>query len=154
MSVTSTKDPVQAVVDILDNEAASAWPSNTAPDRIERAEESDPSQKEGDQRRSQVSLYVQNLADGDLRKQHAAGGLDERYVIEVQVWTGDSADTNAYYRAIIEDIMPAYYTDNNDLTNFYDIAPESSGDARAGSFHTSGFAIETARVRLKGFRDV
>ena len=154
MSVTSAKDPVAAVVDILENEAASAWPSNTAPDRIERAEESTPSEKEGDQRRSQVSLYVQNLSDGDLRKQHAAGGLDERYVVEIQVWTGNSADTDAYYRAIIEDIMPAYYTDNANLTSFYDIAPESSADARAGSFSATGFAIETARVRLWGFRDV
>jgi len=152
VSVTSDQDPVGACVDILDEVPASSWPDSTAPTRIERSETSTPAQKEGDQRLTDVSVYVAAPVDGDLRKHHAAGGLEERHTVAVQVWTNDSATTDAYARTI-RDVAAAYHADNNDRTAWVDVRPQSGVDDRAGSFYVGGYAVETVRIRFLGFRD-
>ena len=153
MSLSTENDPVEATRLMLDNAAASKWPSSTAPDRIEASEDSDPGEKESAQRRSQVSLYLAQDVDGDLTKQSAEGGIDRTHIVNVAIWTGDSDTTFSYKRAV-EDIATDYVNDNKTNTQFVDVFPVTITDDRAQNFYASGFAIETVGVRLRGYDDL
>lgn len=150
MSVTSETDPVAAVIDLLEAAAAGDWPSSTPPDRIERGETSEPSEKLRDSRRSHVSMYVYSPVDGDLAKYDPAGDrVDQTEVVQVNVYTADAATANSYVSAA-QSILAAYATDNAQQTEWVDVWPSSVTDNSVQAFQLAGgFAVVSLRVRLR-----
>lgn len=151
-TVTDADDPVQAVVDIC-SAAATAWPNDAVPDRIQPMEDSTPSQRLGDQRRSDISLYVARVADGDFNKVAAAGGLDQTYLVDVVILHHDSDTVDAYRRAVLE-LFAGFASDNGRRTPYIDIFPDSDTDDRAGNYESGQFAIEAVTVRLRKYDDL
>lgn len=149
MSVTSSTDPVQAIVDILQNASASDWASGgSTPDRIERTESSEPSTKQRSQRRSDVSLYVFSPAEGDLSKFSADDDGIQTETAQVDVYTDDSDTTNNYASDVIS-ITADYATDNEQQTAWTDIWPTTPVDTTGQAFYYGGFAIISVQIRLR-----
>lgn len=153
MSVTSATDPVKTVIDLLDNAAAGDWDQGgSVPDRIERAEASEPSEKLRDSRRTDNSLYVFSPADNDITKFDAGGNQDITEVVQVDVFCQDASTANNYASDVI-DILNDYTNDNNDQTKWTDIWPESVDDQTSQSFIPSSFAVISVQIRLRRYAD-
>jgi len=152
LDLADERDPVAATRKLLLGADASDWPGNTNPNRIERAETSTPSEKEGDQRRSQVSIYIQQTGDADYTILSAGSGTDATHVVDAAVWTSDESTAFTYGRAI-QEIAATYATDNVDRSAFVDIFPDTTTDGRAGVFWSGGFAIYSVGIAFRGYRD-
>lgn len=130
MSVSNSTDPVQTIIDILDNAAASEW-SNAygVPRFIERLEETEFSVKKN---RSDPACYVWSSVDGDFSQMGAGydAELDDQ-VVQVDVWDRDSATRAATIAGDVRSIAYNYATDNQSSTKWSEIAPQSESDIRA-----------------------
>lgn len=150
MSTTSSTDPAETLVDVLLAAPASDWPGSTAPDRIELAEESQPSDKTNTQRQTDVSLYVDVPVDGDYSVFSADGDLVRTHAPQVAVYTNASSTTHSYARAVVS-IIQSYHADNETETAWVDGRPTASTDDRAQDFYYEGFAIMTVQTEWTGY---
>ena len=149
MSVTSATDPVEAVIDLLNNAAAGEWPSSTVPDRIERMEDSTPSERLRDTRLNDVSLYVHSPDNAQLLKYDPAGdNVDQTETVQVMCFTEDDSTANNYV-ASAQTILAGYATDNQQQTAWVDIWPESVADSTAEAFGTNNFSVIALFVSLR-----
>jgi len=149
MSVTSSTDPVQTIVDILDDASSSDWANGgSIPDRIERTENSDPSDKARSQRLSDISLYVFSPADGDLSKFSADDDAIQTETAQVDIYTDDSDTTNNYASDVIS-ITGGYSSDNEQETAWTDIWPTTPVDNTGQAFYYGGFAVISVQIRLQ-----
>ena len=149
MSVTSATDPVQAIVDVLDAAGVGDWANGGAePDRLERTESSEPSDKTRNSRLGDVSLYVFSPADGDLQKFSADDDALQTEVVQVDVYTDDADVTNNFASDVIS-IVADYATDNAQETAWVDIWPTTPTDNTGQAFYYGGFAIISVQIRLR-----
>lgn len=152
MSVTSATDPVATVIDLLDNESGNWTHAAGDPDRIERSEVSEPSEKHRNSRLEDVSLYVFSHDVGDLRKFDAAGSIHQTEVCQVDIYTNDADKTNAYQSDVVQ-FLQAYANDNQSKTSWVDIWPTTPIDNTAQAFYREGFAIISVQCRLQDHND-
>lgn len=131
MSVSSSTDPVQTVVDILQN--ASTWSeAGSAPDHIERYSATDFSRKE---RRDTVDAVYVIQSDPGSSEQIGAGAdpyRDEK-VVRAEVWTPESETLAHQYFLDVRSIANGYATDNEQQTEWTRIATIGDDDARASA---------------------
>lgn len=149
MSVTSATDPVDTVIDLLKNESASGW-TNSIPDRIERAEISEPQEKLRGSRIDQVSLYVWSPIEGELDKWSAEGGTDQTETVRVDIMTQDATTSNTYATDVV-DILKQYVNDNNSQTEWVDIWPDQIDDQTIENYQTLSVAPVSVFVTLRDF---
>lgn len=152
MSVTSATDPVATIIDLLDNAADSDWTSSSPPDRIERKENSEPSERLRNSRLADVSLYVWSSATGEFVKWSAEGDTDQTEVVRVEILTNDDTTTNDYAGDVI-DILRTYVNDNEDQTGWVDIWPDSIDDSTSQGYYRSAFAPLDVVIELRGHDD-
>lgn len=183
-SLTSSADPIQATVDILQwaqrsapsdlflagfgasqagfgsdlpgltSETIQYYPSGTNPDRIKRSGDVEPSEKNQNQRLSQISLYVSSPVDNSTDKHSAKGDAEISSTTSIEIWTNDATTTHNYLRSIM-DFLADFETDNGTSTPFVDIYPDQDiVDDRDQAFYYGGFAVESLGVRLEEYRDL
>jgi len=153
MSVTSASDPVKTIIDLLDNTAAGDWDQGgSTPDRIERSEVSDPSEKMRDARLTEVSLYVFSPVESDLRKFDAEGNIDQTERVQVDIFAEPASTTNNYASDVV-DIINDYTNDNSSKTVWTDIWPENVDDQSAHGFQTMSFTPISVQIRLRRYAD-
>lgn len=144
-----TTDPVQAVMDILSGASNSEWPNSTPPDRIERMEASEPSEKQRASRQSDVSLYVFSPVEGETAKFDASGSrTDQTEQVEVVIYTKGASTANNYAGAV-QSRIAAFATDNQNATSWADIWPVSIEDSTAQGFYRQGMTPISVFVRLR-----
>jgi len=153
MSVTSSKDPVKTIIDLLDNAAAADWDQGgSVPDRIDRSEAHEPSEKLRDSRLNDISLYIFSPADADRRRFSAAGDAEYTEIVQVDIFAQGSSTAN-HYAADVIDILDDYTIDNGDQTAWVDIWPESVDDQTAHGFMATSFTPIAVQVRLRRHAD-
>ena len=82
------------------------------------------------------ALYLWSPTDADISKFSIDGdNFLQDSTVEILIFTLDPTQTKEYQSDVI-DILSAYYDDNTDRTNFYEIAPQSAADLR--NEHVSG----------------
>lgn len=148
MAVTKETDPVEQVISILDNESGNWSDSDGDPDRIERSEASEPSEKHRNARLEDASLYCFSPVEGNLRKFDAAGSIHQTEVVQVDIYTNDAAKTNNYASDVIK-FLQQYANDNQSSTDWVDIWPTTPIDNTAQAFYREGFAIINVQCRLQ-----
>lgn len=148
MAVTKESDPVEQVISILENESGNWTHADGDPDRIERSEKSEPSEKQRNTRLEDVSLYVFSHDVGNLRKFDAAGSIHQTEVCQVDIYTNDASKTNTYQSDVIQ-FLQQYANDNQSSTDWVDIWPTTPIDNTAQAFYREGFAIISVQCRLE-----
>lgn len=133
MSVSTSTDPVQTIVDILEAAADADWATaGGPPDVIEKSEATDFSRK---QRRDTLdAVYVLSADSGTVSKIGARYEpyRDER-TVRAEVWTPASETLAEAYRQDIRDISLEYANDNQTATAWTQIAPAGDDDLRAST---------------------
>jgi hypothetical protein len=183
-SLTSSVDPVTATIDILQwatrsapsdlllagfgasqagfgsdlpgltSETTEYYPGGADPDRIKRDEDVDPSDKQQNQRLSQVSLYVGPATDGETDKFSAAGDALVVNTTAIEIWTSDSTTTHNWLRDLM-DLFGEFSADNGTSTPFYEVYPDQGiVDNRPQGFYYGGFNPESLNVRLEEHREI
>lgn len=154
MSVsTSSRDPVQAVVDILDG--YTTW-TNTAPAVFRQQ---DVSQK-ARENRSDPTIYVWSPVDGTLDQFDAEySTYDETQVVECSIWVLDTAGEDSstevlQYRDDTIDILGDYANDNGQNIAFHHIRPTSTTDSRQEHItRRTDHLIMSVQADIHEFRD-
>lgn len=134
MSISTSNDPVQAVLDILNNSVGADWGNTGAkPSIIERQEESDQQYKSNN---TADAIYVYPASDRSFTQQ----GFDwDAYVdfqrISCDIWTVGNASTERWDRAEdlaidTREILLEYVNDNQSQTVFGRFQPVSETDLR------------------------
>ena len=152
MSATSTStDPVQSVVDILDGYSSAQWP-NDKPTYIEKQWESSFRDKS---KRNDPAAYVYSPDRADTR----AFGRDantriQGEVIAVDVWALDS-DEAATVAGDVQSILEDYWEDGKANTTWNRIRPEDPDDRRAEALaRRADHFIISVRVQLEAERSM
>jgi len=132
MSATSdSSDPVQTVVDLLDNTDSDNWPNGTKPTYIERRWDVDFGTKAN---RADPAVYVHSPEAGTHEQLSTAGDTKHREeTIAAEVWAVAQPDHDAIasdVRAILED----YWDDSDGNTNWDRIRPRRDDDRRQEHF--------------------
>lgn len=129
MSATSTSDdPVQTVVDLLNGTASGDYPNGTKPDPIEKQWDSAQRTK---MNRQGTAAYVWSPDPGTQDSLSAASETkDQDETVGVDVWGTDAATTNTVAGDVIS-ILEDYWNDRSDNTEFDRIRPEGTDDRRA-----------------------
>ena len=129
MSATSTEpEPVDAVKDLLEKQASSAW-TNADP-VIEYTFET-PFSERGPGQGQPAELYIWQPVDASIDKLSADGAyLDENHTVEIQIWTLDESDCLEYQRDVIQ-IFGEYLDSQQDVSEFITLPPTASHDYRS-----------------------
>lgn len=155
MSVTSSTDPIQTVVDILDATDAGDWPNaGSKPTYIERVEESPRNTKEN--RTSADAVYVWMPTEGS-QDQFSAGveSYLDAAVVQVDAWSASSnSDPAGQAHALVEDVRSYfasnYWTDTAGKSNWHRIEPQASGNTTAHmNPRKADQGIATQQLRLE-----
>lgn len=153
MSVSTSTDPVQAIIDILTGTAAAEWTTAGAkPAHIERQEETSQNMKGN---RSDDAIYVNRSADTSMNPLGAeVARVDESSLVNVDVWTLDSSAQAEAIGGDVKRILFQYANDNHVATEFGRIRPETVADVRGETIPTQADHYrEIFAVRLRGLRD-
>lgn len=148
MSVSKETDPVEQVISILDAESGNWSHSDGDPDRIDRSEDHEPSEKLRNNRLQDVSLYVWSPAEGNLRKFDAEGTIHQTEVVQTDIYTNTASKTNSYQSDIVK-FLQKYTNDNQSSTDWVTIWPTTPIDNTAQAFYREGFAIISVQCRLQ-----
>jgi len=135
MSASSTSEfATQTIVDLLDGTADADYDrTQNAPDRIAPIWEFDHNDRIN---YPDPAFYVWSPTDASIEKFSIDGdNLLEDSTIETLIFTLDATKTKEYQRDVLE-ILSDYYDDNEDRTDYYEIAPQSVSDLR--NEHISG----------------
>lgn len=146
MSVTSADDAVDAVIDLLQNAAATDWTPATPTIK----QWWDDSQSERGPGAGQAAiLYVWSPTGSSLDRFSMDGTrFDRSDNIEIQVWSLDETETEQLRRDVV-DILSQYLDDNETQTPYSDIQPTVSSDfreqnqARRTDHYVSSVEVET-----------
>lgn len=128
MSVSTSDDPVQTVVDILED--ASTWTeAGSAPDKIERYEETNFSRK---QRRDTLDAIYVIKPDAGTSERIGANydPFRDEHVVRAEVWTPTSHSAAHNYFLDVRSIVNGYVGDNKDQTTWTQIATIGDDDLR------------------------
>lgn len=128
MSATSTStDPVQTIVDLLDGTAEPNWPGGTKPTYIERRWDSSRNEK---RRRKDPAAYAFSPDIGTQRQYGPDADTKIRTeVIDVNVWARDHAVADTVASDVIT-ILEDYWNDGQASTAWNRIRPQSADDQR------------------------
>lgn len=129
MSVSSTStDPVDTIIDILDGTAQSNWPNGTKPSTIEKQWEHTFQWKKN---QANPAAYVWSPERGS---QDQFGPDHETKIrgetIDVDVWALDDSNVDSISGDVIS-ILEDYWMDSQENTQWDRIRPESPDDRRA-----------------------
>ncbi|AHG00922.1 hypothetical protein HALLA_12120 [Halostagnicola larsenii XH-48] len=151
--MSSSLDPVQTIVDILEGAAAEDWANaGGEPDYIERYEETDFSSKKARDMRD--AIYVQRPGSDDYQKLGAGyNTLVEEPMVRAEVWTPEGSDPCLEYAHDVREIIRGYTVDLEDQTQWTDIAPVGEEDLR-GSARARGVdhSVMAIQIDLTGAR--
>lgn len=153
MSVSTSTDPVEAIIDILTGTAAAEWTTAGAkPVHIERQEASSQNVKGN---RSDDALYVHRSADTSMTPLGAeVARVDESSLVNVDVWTLESSAQAEAIGDDVKRILFQYANDNHAATRFGRIRPETVSDVRSETIPTQADHYrEIFGVRVRGLRD-
>lgn len=127
MATSTSTDPVQTVIDLLDGTSSSDWP-NTKPTNIEKRWTTSYRTKTN---RSNLSCYVHSHDIGEQDAlSTAAETKDEQEHVRVECWSpteSDAVDCGGDVKSILED----YWDDRTTNTTWQRIRPQSVDDRRA-----------------------
>lgn len=154
MAATSNAtDPVQTVVDLLENTDSANWPSGTKPTYIERSWDIDFRTKTN---RADPAVYVRSPEDGTIDAFSARSTIkDESETVTAVVWATDDSiagDIAGDIASILED----YWNDRQENTEFHRIRPRRVADsrqehiARRTDHYTIGVQVALRRERSIG----
>lgn len=131
-AVSSSPDPVQATVDVLqDASQFGAW-TLTEP-IVEKQHQTTQKTK---QNRTETAIYVWSPVDSDLQQfdgEHSA--IDSNETVEVAVWHLAQADGSGHtdckvYQEDLINYLQGYANDNETNTEFHQVRPTGSNDSR------------------------
>lgn len=148
MSVSSSStDSVQTIIDLLSGYTGWTLP---APEVYEHQEVAQKSKENN----PDPAIYVWSPVDGSLEQFSADNTvLDERRTVEAQVWTLDSNTAETYHQEII-DFLNQYADDNESLTTFHYIQPQSATDNRSEHItRMTDHFILSVQVEVHNHRD-
>lgn len=148
MSVTSSTDPVQTVLDVLQATSDSDW-TGVKPTHIERVEDSPRKLKEN--RVEEDAVYVWSPAEGDFPP--ASAGVDDYLdvqVVQCDAWAAPETSRGAGEIAgdIRSYVASNFWRDRKQQTVWNEIAPDSEDDRRA-SQRARGSDHEVVAVQLR-----
>jgi len=125
MSVTSDPDPVNAIVDILNDETRKNW-TNRKPSIIESLDESTPKARENE---DSDAIYVRGPGL-DIERHSAEGDLfREDGTVDILIYSLDKNRSTALKRDVIG-FIKEYVNDNFSQTAHHNIEPVSTTDNR------------------------
>ena len=148
MSVTSSTNPVDAIIDILEDSATTEW-TNDKPD-IYRSDEISPKARENT---NTDTIYVRNSGSVDLER-FSADPLEqtEDGSVECLIYSFDESRSRQAARDVVgifQDLM----NDNYSKTDFHNIEPTSVTDNRAAKITRQTdhyvFLVEVETHRLE-----
>ena len=128
LATSTSEDPVQTVIDLLDGTAEADWPGGTKPSSIEKQWESDQRTKGN---RSDPAAYVWSPDVGTQEPLSTAGETkDQVETIAVDVWALDDTQADAI-AGDVTSILEDYWHDKQANTTWDRIRPQSTDDRRA-----------------------
>lgn len=152
MSVSSSRDPRQAVLDVLDASTVGDWSNAGAkPGTIGAVDDSTfetKTNRQGD------AIYVWSPNPGPLTS-HGAGTekVIEEPVVQVEAWTTNGDARADDLRRDAQSIVLSYAADNIDRTNWHSFLPENTEDrrhesqaARRGDHHVGAVQFTLDRL--------
>lgn len=129
MSVSTTStDPVQTVVDILDGTAESNWPNGTKPTHIEKQWQSTFQTKSNRDRPAAYAFSPERGTQDQFGRNADTKVRTE--TIEVDVWTTSASDTDSIAADVIT-ILEDYYNEGKTNTQWNRIRPAEADDRRS-----------------------
>lgn len=128
MSTTNADHHVQAVIDLLEAAANTAWPNDTPPD-VYRYWDRAQSEK-GPGADMPPHLYVWSpTSSSKERFSMDTDDYDRTDAIEVQVWSLDATEVKDYQQAAAA-VLEAYLDDNKTETPYQTVDPVGENDFR------------------------
>jgi len=129
MSVTSDRDHVEAVIDLLENAADTAW-SSAEPPTIKRYWD-DAQQERGPGAGQPPTIYVWSPTDTSLEQFSIDGDqFEQRDVVELLVYSLDSRETELVQSDVTR-VLSEYLNDNKTRTPFATVEPVAESDFRS-----------------------
>jgi hypothetical protein len=153
--VSSSTDPVRTILDILQAASDSKWSTIIgAPDYLERMEETEFSTKTN--RTGGPAVYVWSPAEGPFEQMGASyGAYFDDQVVQTDVWSVDSAARAAGLAGDVRDIVFDFATDNQQSTEWSEIAPDSENDLRAETaVRRADHYVVQVQVGLHAYREL
>jgi len=142
MSVSTSDDHVQAVIDILDNASVGDFANyGSLPDGIEAQEDVSQNTKSN---RDGVWLYVYSASDENIVQQGKAwDAYESSRRVSVDIWSANDASTDGSQNANlmkldVRDILLDFVNDNQSQTKFGRFHPVNSTDLRQETHPNSG----------------
>jgi hypothetical protein len=147
---TDATDPLQAIANILDGIDPQFYQFSN-PDSVQPVWDVTQKGRENDPR---PALYVwspvestEDAFSGDY------GHLDEMNTIQVDVWTLDPQESLAYANDIV-DLLTAYGRDNENLTQFLHIRPQTVNDTRAEKVvRQTDHYVTSVQIEIRNYRE-
>jgi len=129
MSVTSDRDHVEAVIDLLENAADTEW-SSADPPTIKRYWD-DAQQERGPGAGQPPTIYVWSPTDTSLEQFSIDGEqFEQRDVVELLVYSLDSRETETV-QSDVTSVLSGYLNDNKTETPYATVEPVAESDFRS-----------------------
>lgn len=150
MSTTTSIDPVQTVLDLLNAATAGDW-SNAGgtPSRIARSSEYPQSDKAAYEAGDAIYVYV---SGGEGIDPEGTDTFTEQFRVSCDLWTLNGEDRAHAIARDIQDILNDYWTDNSTATNWTTVRPFDIQDYRHETFADFGqhdrLLVESQLMRL------
>jgi hypothetical protein len=148
MSVTSAEDNITAIIDLLENAAASEWTPETPAVREYWA---DTQQERGPGAGQPPVLYVWSPTGSTLEQFSVDGTrFDQTDTVEVQCWSLDPTVSEQLMRDVVE-ILSGYLDDNQTDTPYSTVRPTTESDFREQkAARRTDHYITTVEVETRG----
>lgn len=148
MSVSTSKDPIQTILDILDADTSDSDWTNSKPSPIERYEASSfgiKDERQGD------AVYLWQPGESPIDQQGANWDrYTETHFVQAECWTDVSATRANEMVRDVRSLVVAFATDNKSSTEWNEIAPDAEEDYRHESHGATraDHYVEAEVVRL------
>lgn len=153
MSATSSStEPVDMVVDLLDGAAVGQW-TNASPDVFYL--EDVPQADRGPSQDQPAHLYVWMPAGGPIEGLSGDWtSTTEQNTVEIQVWSLDRGECAVYKEDVIN-FLSLYANDNEENTLFHRVRPSNQDDMRGqNQARRTNHFVMTVEVDCRKLRDV
>jgi hypothetical protein len=153
MSITSETDPVEAVVDLLQDADATEWTGTTP--TVKRYWD-DAQSERGPGADQPPIIYVWSPVEGNTEalSGFAYDRLDEQPTVELQVWSLDDVEAEATAQDAVG-YLADFGNDNEASSPFHRVRPTTVNDFRAQKpARTTKHYIFTVTIELRRLRDV
>jgi len=148
---SSERQPVEAVIDVLQQTTTEGNWNVTAPDEVVALAERTGQEKFNT---TKDVLYVWAPTDADLQRFSADGNNLTRFEeVQVLIYILDDKRRCAELQRDVVRVLGDFMTDNKDRTDVNHIEPVSAADlrnehqARTASYHVMGVTVEARRFR-------